>query len=85
MTGESGINQLLRSGASSVSVLDIDQFYGIELEEFPPRIAEVAMWAMDHSMINHFSLAFGVPYARIPLENSPHIQNVDVLETDWSQ
>ncbi len=30
------------------SVVDVDQFYGIELGEFPARIAETALWMMDH-------------------------------------
>lgn len=84
MTGESRIEQLLRSGASGVSVLDVDQFYGIELEEFPARIAEVAMWMMDHIMNNRFSLEFNTSYARIPLKKSPHIKNADALEFDWN-
>lgn len=64
--------------------LDVDQFYGIELEEFPARIAEVALWMMDHIMNNRLSLAFGEAYARIPLRKAPHIHNVDALETDWN-
>src|SRR3546814_18718935 len=31
-------------------LLDVDQFYGIEIEEFPAQIAQVAMWLMDHQM-----------------------------------
>lgn len=64
--------------------LDVDQFYGIELEEFPARIAEVALWMMDHIMNNRLSLAFGEAYARIPLRKSPHILHADALETDWA-
>ncbi|MDD2861947.1 MAG: hypothetical protein PHI71_12885 [Acidiphilium sp.] len=64
--------------------LDVDQFYGIELEEFPARIAEVALWMMDHIMNNRLSLAFGEAYARIPLRKAPHIHNIDALEVDWS-
>ena len=30
--------------------VDVDQFYGIEIEEFPAQIAQVAMWLMDHQM-----------------------------------
>ena len=32
--------------------IDVDQFYGIELNEFPARIAETALWMMDHIMNN---------------------------------
>ena len=66
------------------SAVDVDQFYGIELGEFPSRIAETALWMMDHIMNNQLSLEFGRSYARIPLEKSPQIVHGDALETDWS-
>lgn len=64
--------------------LNVDQFYGIEVEEFPARIAETALWMMDHIMNTEASLTFGVPYVRIPLEKSPHIHHGDALEIDWA-
>ena len=66
------------------SRITVDQFYGIEIGEFPARIAETALWMMDHIMNNRLSLAFGRSYVRIPLEGSPHILNTDALETDWT-
>ena len=68
-----------------LSQIDVDQFYGIELNEFPVRIAETALWMMDHIMNNRLSLEFGEIYARIPLEKSPHIVHGDALETDWAE
>ena len=70
--------------AQSLSVVDVDAFYGIELGEFPAHIAEVALWMMDHIMNNRLSLEFGQTYARIPLEKSPYIRHGDALEIDWS-
>lgn len=66
-----------------LSKIDVNQFYGIEINEFPARIAEVALWMMDHIMNNRLSIEFGEHYARIPLKTSPHIHNVDALEADW--
>ena len=71
--------------ASDLSLVDVDQFYGIELGEFPARIAETALWMMDHIMNNRLSLEFGQTYARIPLRTSPHIVHGDALETDWEE
>ena len=71
--------------AQTLSVVDVDQFYGIELGEFPSRIAETALWMMDHIMNNRLSLEFGQIFVRIPLEKSPHIVHGDALETDWSE
>ena len=65
------------------SVVDVDQFYGIELGEFPARIAETALWMMDHIMNNRLSLEFGQTFVRIPLEKSPHISVGNALDMDW--
>src|ERR1039457_1405976 len=69
---------------SQMCQIDVDQFYGIELGEFPARIAEVALWLMDHIMNNKLSLEFGESYVRIPLKKSPHILPADAVEMDWT-
>ena len=69
--------------AELLSWITVDQFYGIEIGEFPARIAATALWMMDHIMNSRLSLAFGQSYVRIPLEGSPHVLNADALETDW--
>lgn len=67
-----------------LSLVDVDQFFGIEIGEFAARIAETAMWMMDHLMNNRLSLEFGQSFVRIPLKKSPHIRNADALEIDWN-
>jgi hypothetical protein len=69
---------------SAFSRVNVDQFYGIEFEEFPARIAEVAMWMTDHIANNELSLAFGQSFARIPLKQSAKIIHGDALEVDWA-
>ncbi|MCY4173794.1 MAG: N-6 DNA methylase [Cyanobacteria bacterium MAG CAR3_bin_5] len=71
--------------AGDLSQLNVDQFYGIELGEFPARIAETALWMMDHIMNNRLSLEFGQTFVRIPLETSPNIVHGDALELDWAE
>lgn len=66
------------------SVIDVDQFYGIEISEFPARIAATSLWMMDHLMNRELADTFGEPYVRIPLEKSPHIEVGDALELDWT-
>ncbi|RYG17978.1 MAG: class I SAM-dependent DNA methyltransferase, partial [Caulobacteraceae bacterium] len=70
--------------AAALSKVDVDQFYGIEIDEFPARIAETAMWMMDHIMNNRLSQEFGEVFARIPLKAAPHIVHGDALEIDWT-
>ncbi len=67
------------------SALDVHQFHGIEIGEFPARIAETALWMMDHIMNNRLSLEFGQSFLRIPLESSPRIRHADALEIDWAE
>ncbi len=79
-----GTQQQAGLDVALLSHVDVDQFYGIELGEFPARIAATAMWMMDHIMNNRLSLEFGQTYTRIPLRKSPHIVHGDALETDWA-
>ena len=71
--------------ASTLSKVDVDQFFGIEINEFSSRIAEVALWMMDHLMNNELSKINDVPFSRIPLKNHPNIVNKDALEIDWNE
>ena len=63
--------------------VNVDQFYGIEIEEFPAQIAEVAMWLMDHQMNLLVRDMFGEYYVRIPLRKSATILCANALTTDW--
>ena len=64
--------------------LNIDQFYGIEYEEFPARIAETAMWLIDHQMNMQISSEFGQYFVRLPLRRSAQIIHADALEISWN-
>ena len=64
--------------------VDVDQFFGIEIEEFPAQIAQVALWLADHQMNTLISEEFGTYYARIPLTNAPHIAHGNALRIDWN-
>jgi hypothetical protein len=68
-----------------LSQVDVDQFYGIEILEWPARIAEVALWLMDHQMNLKVSEAFGQLYQRLPLKNSPTIVCDNALRLDWKK
>lgn len=68
---------------SHLSQIDVDQFYGVEIEEFPARIAEAAMWLMDHQMNMRLSEAFGQAFVRLPLKKSAHITIGNALRLDW--
>ncbi|MCK6631936.1 MAG: N-6 DNA methylase [Fimbriimonadaceae bacterium] len=79
----------LREGGQLVPVIqdllrvNVHQFYGLEIDEFPVRIAQVALWMMDHIMNNEASMEFAQEVRRIPIGSAPNIVNADALETDW--
>lgn len=70
--------------AASLSKLNVHQFHGIEIEEFPARIAEVALWLTDHQANVALSEAFSQLVVRLPLRSSPHIVVANALEADWN-
>lgn len=74
----------LSADVSLLSHVDVDQFYGIEYEEFPARIAEVAMYLMDHLANQDLSQEFGLSYARIPLHTPANIHVDNALRIDWN-
>jgi hypothetical protein len=78
-----GDTQQLQLSVHEISRVDVDAFYGIEIQEWPARIAEVAMWLMDHQMNLRLSEAFGQYFVRLPLRKAAHIHNGNALRLDW--
>lgn len=82
------LRELFKAGqmaldVSSIMFVDVDQFYGIEIEEFPAQIAQVALWMTDHQMNLKVSEEFGQYFARLPLKKAPNIVHADALDIDW--
>jgi len=63
--------------------VNVNQFYGIELEEFPSQIAQTAMWLIDHQMNRLVAERFGQYFVRIPLKEAANIMQGNALTTDW--
>ncbi|GAB3641654.1 DNA methyltransferase [Spirosoma arcticum] len=85
---EIDVIKALQKGQQFVSVndlvlVDVDRFCGIEYEEFPAQIAQVALWLMDHQMNMRISEEFGQYYIRLPLTKSATIVHGNALRTDW--
>ena len=77
-------NQMATS-IESIIWIDVDQFYGIEYDEWPARIAEVALWLMDHQMNMLISEEFGQYFARLPLKKGAKIVNGNALKLHWEE
>lgn len=68
---------------AELSRLSIGNFYGIEIDEFAAKVAEVALYLIDHQMNTELSHAFGQYFARLPLTHSPHIVHGNALRLKW--
>jgi hypothetical protein len=75
--------QQLELNVELLSKIDVDCMYGIEYEEFPARIAEVALYLTDHLCNTKLSEEFGQYYRRLPLKKSPNIIHGNALRIDW--
>jgi hypothetical protein len=62
----------------------VDQFYGIEIDEWATRIARTALYLIDHLCNREVSAEFGEHYVRFPIPVSPHIVLDNALKVDWN-
>ncbi|MEU5616464.1 MULTISPECIES: DNA methyltransferase [unclassified Streptomyces] len=72
--------------AADISLLckvTVDQFYGIELEEFPARIARTALYLMDHLENRRVSVEFGEHFTRFPIPATVNIGIGNALRENW--
>lgn len=63
--------------------VNVDQFYGIEIDDFASQIAQVGMWLIDHQMNLKVSEIFGQYFVRLPLKQSATIVHGNSLRIDW--
>lgn len=70
---------------AGVVLVDVDQFIGIEISEFPAQIAQVALWLTDHQMNLKVSEEFGQYFARLPLKTAPVIKQGNAVQLNWDQ
>lgn len=63
------------------SKISMKQFYGIELNQWPAKVAATAMLLVDH-LCNQ---AWGNSVVRLPIEETPEIINANALTLDWSE
>ena len=79
-----GKSQNMSLDVAAFNILcDVDQFFGIEIEEFPAQIAQTALWLMDHQMNMAVSEEFGNYFVRLPLKKSATIIHGNALQLDW--
>ena len=67
--------------------VSVDQFSGIEIEEFPCQIARTGMWFIEHLMnmkLMDMEERFGRSYVKAPARKAAHIKQGNALTMDWN-
>lgn len=67
-----------------LSQVNVDQMFGIEVDDWPAQIAQVALWLTDHQMNMELSEEFGTLRMRLPLVTAPNIRVGNALREDWA-
>jgi hypothetical protein len=65
-------------------LVTLDHFFGIEVEEWPARIAETAMLLVDHLANQAMEEEFGFAPDRLPIRIAPTIKHANALKTEWA-
>lgn len=64
--------------------VSLAQFHGVEIEEWPARISEVALFITDHQANRRMMETVGQAPERLPLKTSAKIVRGNALTIDWS-
>jgi len=67
------------------SVIQLSQFYGIELLDFPHEVAMLSLWLAEHQMNTKLNENFGVNTRALPLKNITQIVCGNACRIDWNK
>lgn len=65
--------------------LSINQFWGFEINWWPAKIAETAMFLVDHQANLKLAAALGDAPERLPIRITAHIVHANALRLDWAK
>lgn len=67
------------------SMIMLDHFYGIELDDFAHEVAILSLWLTEHQMNVHFKNKFGEARPTLPLRESGNIVCGNACALSWEQ
>ncbi|MBR6202007.1 MAG: class I SAM-dependent DNA methyltransferase [Bacteroidaceae bacterium] len=67
------------------SVITLNQFYGIELLDFPHEVAMLSLWLAEHQMNTKLKENFGINTKALPLKNITQIVCGNACRIDWNK
>ena len=72
-------------GEHAEITVQLDHFFGIEIEEWPARIAQTALHLAHHQANREMERLLGQAPSILPLSTSAHIMIGNALREDWTQ
>jgi hypothetical protein len=79
-----GVKDSMQLDGSMGLSISLNQFYGIEIEEWPAQVARMALFLTDHQENLRLERITGATPNRFPIKDFANIVNMNALETDWS-
>lgn len=67
------------------SIIDISQFYGLEINDFACETAVLSLWLAEHQMNNQFTKDFGVNIKALPLKQNHNFHCGNACREDWNK
>lgn len=67
------------------SAITLDQFFGIEIDDFAAEIAVLSLWIIEHQMNTLFKERLGHAPAPLPLGKAGNITCANSLRVDWRE
>lgn len=67
------------------SRINIESFYGIEIDDFAVEVAILSLWIAKHQMNAEFKDKFGVSIPLIPLKETGRIRAGNATRVDWNE
>ena len=72
-------------GEHAEIMVQLDHFFGIEIEEWPARIAQTALHLAHHQANREMERLLGQAPSILPLSTSAHITIGNALRTEWTE
>ena len=67
------------------SAINIENFYGIEIDDFAVEVAILSLWIAKHQMNREFQQLFGIAIPLIPLKETGQIRAGNAARIDWNE
>ena len=80
-----GVQEAVQLDGSMGMSINLNQFYGIEIEEWPAQVARMALFLTDHQANLKLERITGATPNRFPITDSANIFHENALEKPWTE